>query len=154
MFDCLVKLYLGLKKMKTRMRIFVLVLVLMVVVATLIFQVHQSKPDRWDQEAQQLTIEATQPLIEAINAYTKSAGSVPQSLEDLVPEWITEIPTPIVGSQQWSYSLTKRGYDLRIKATKSEPPSLLWMMIFGPSGYDDRMFVYYPTLELWEMADW
>ncbi len=113
-----------------------------------------SVADRWDQEAQQLTIEATQPLIEAINAYTKSAGSVPQSLEDLVPEWITEIPTPIVGSQQWSYSLTKRGYDLRIKATKSEPPSLLWMMIFGPSGYDDRMFVYYPTLELWEMADW
>ena len=110
-------------------------------------------PDRWDQQAQKQTIEAAQPLIEAIKAYTETNSKVPPSLEDLTPNWITEIPTPIVGSRQWSYSLTKRGYDLRVKATKSEPPSLIWMMIFGPTGFDDRSFVYYRTLDRWEIAD-
>ncbi len=111
------------------------------------------KPDRWDQEAQQLTIEAAQPLIEAINAYKLDRGNHPNQLEELVPEYLDQIPQPIVGSGEWSYGTSKLGFSLYVESANNEPPPLIWMLLFGRGGYDDRSFKYSSARDTWGIAD-
>ena len=110
-------------------------------------------PDRWDQQAQKQTIEAAQPLIEAINAYKLDRGNYPNQLEELVPEYLDQIPQPIVGSGEWSYGTSKFGFSLYVESANNEPPPLIWMLLFGRGGYDDRSFKYSSARDTWGIAD-
>jgi len=140
-------------KTETRKNLIVALGVLLVTVAVLVLVWPEStRSDRWDDEAKQVTIERAQPIIKAIDAYRKDHPDEPDSLDDLIPEYLDELPSPLVGGRKWEYHNTKRSYELSVPSSNPEPPSLLWMMIFGPS-FDDRYFVYYQSRDKWEMAD-
>ncbi|MFG0246474.1 MAG: hypothetical protein ACF8MF_10555 [Phycisphaerales bacterium JB052] len=133
--------------------IIIAALVLIATTTTLILAwPESSNSDRWDEEAQQLTIERAQPIIQAIDAYRVDHADEPDSLNDLIPKYLDELPLPLVGGQAWEYHNTKRSYELTVPSSNPDPPSLLWMMIFGPS-FDDRYFVYYQSQDTWGMAD-
>lgn len=110
--------------------------------------------DRWDEQAQQETIAVAQPLIDAINQYNSDQKSPPLTLEQLIPTYLETLPAPTVGSRQWSYMISKRGYELFVESSNPEPPSILYALIFGMGDFDDRYFRYSDTRKVWEMADW
>lgn len=137
--------------MKRPLCIAMLVLIATVVTLVLVWP-SSTANDRWDDEAQQLTIERAQPIIRAIDAYRVDHADEPDSLDELVPEYLDELPAPLVGGQVWEYHNTRGSYELTVPSSNPEPPSFLWMMIFGPS-FDDRYFVYYKSQDTWGMAD-
>ena len=137
--------------MKKHLAATCIVLLLSVTTLVLIWP-RSTANDRWDDEAKQITIERAQPIIHAIDAYRAAHPDEPDSLNDLIPEYLDELPSPLVGGQKWQYHNTKRSYELSVPSSNPEPPSLLWMMIFGPS-FDDRSFMYYRSRDTWEMAD-
>lgn len=69
-----------------------------------------------DQELCRKQMQAAQPIVEALEAYRADAGSPPGELDELVPEYLPEIPPPLQtgrGSETWYYRLTeKAGYQL------------------------------------------
>lgn len=139
------------REMKIQVLITIFVLIATVVILVLVWP-ESTRSDRWDEEAQLLTIERAQPIIKAIDAYRVDHADEPDSLDDLIPEYLEELPLPLVGGQAWEYHKTKRSYELSVPSSNPNPPSLLWMMIFGPS-FDDRYFVYYQGRDTWGIAD-
>lgn len=112
-------------------------------------------PDRWDQEAQQQTMAAAEPMIQALWQHIDDVGEPPDSLQDLVPGYIDQIPVPVVGSQAWSYRKTQHGFTLSVMASDADPPSAVLMMIIGPYGIDDRIFRYNTRTKTWAVEeDW
>lgn len=137
--------------MKIQVLITIFVLTATVVILVLVWP-ESTANDRWDDEAKQITIERAQPIIHAIDAYRSAHSDEPDALDDLIPEYLDELPSPLVGGQAWEYYNTKRSYELTVPSSNPDPPSLLWMMIFGPS-FDDRYFVYYQGRDTWGIAD-
>jgi len=133
--------------------IIIAALVLIATTAALtLFWPESSNTDRWDEEAQQLTIERARPIIHAIGAYRDANGDEPETLDSLVPTHLGAIQPPVVGGQQWQYRNTVSGYKLTVPSSDDTSPSLLWMMIFGPP-MSDQYFVYSSSRDTWEMAD-
>jgi hypothetical protein len=113
----------------------------------------RTSTDLWSAEAQEETSLLAAPLVAAIEQYRLDYEKPPTTLDDLIPEYITEIPSPTIGCGKWSYQPTRRSYELIVESSNPDPPPLILMYIFGPFGFDDRSFVYYPGLEKWGMAD-
>jgi len=109
--------------------------------------------ERWDAQAQTETAEIATAVLVALDSYKEEHGEFPTQLGDLVPDYIDGLPDPVIGSGEWSYQITKLGYSLTVASANNEPPSLVWMFLFGTGGYDDRVFTYYPSLGRWEIAD-
>lgn len=138
---------------KMTKHIIIAALVLIVTTAALILVwPESSNNDRWDDEAQQLTIERARPIINAIEAYRDANGDEPETLNSLLATHLREIEPPIVGGQQWQYRNTEHGYTLTVPSSDDTSPSLLWMMIFGPP-MSDQYFVYSSSRGTWEMSD-
>lgn len=49
------------------------------------------------------TKQRSQPLLAAIRAYHSDHGTYPQQLAELVPDYITEIPSPGYHGCEWAY---------------------------------------------------
>lgn len=65
-----------------------------------------------DQEQCRKQIQAARPIVNAIEAYRADFGSPPSELDELVPEYLPEIPPPLHtgrGSETWYYRLTEEG---------------------------------------------
>lgn len=81
--------------------------------------------------------ERSEPLVAAIRAYEERYGKPPESLEALVPEFISSVPTTGMGAYP------KYQYELTNKANQHGNP---WIItIFTPSGgINFDQFMYWP----------
>lgn len=113
----------------------------------------RTSTDLWSVEAQEETSLLAAPLVAAIESYRTDHDKPPATLDALIPDYITDIPSPTVGCGEWSYQPTKRSYELCVESSNPDPPPLILMYLFGPFGFDDRYFLYYPGAKVWEMAD-
>lgn len=82
-------------------------------IPVVLLKVHIWNAERqWPQRLAQLqaTRQAAQPLIRAIQAYSKASGHPPGSLSDLVPKYIKAIPAPGAASVKptWHYTVDKK----------------------------------------------
>lgn len=57
--------------------------------------------ETWSSEALAQSKREAEPLLEAIRRYCADHGDLPESLDELSPAYITEIPRPLVGEEQW-----------------------------------------------------
>jgi hypothetical protein len=128
-------------------------LVIVPSIVAIIVMLWPTTPDRWDEDAKAQTIARAEPLIAALEQCISDHDAPPQHLDDLVPDYLDQLPTPIVGQRRWTYRLSKYGYQLHVESSDTTPPPLILMMIFGPYGFDDRALVYYRSAGKWEMAD-
>ena len=47
-------------------------------------------------------------IIQALSHYKEAKGLFPESLNDLVPEFLSEIPNPNWGTGEWNYGLSEK----------------------------------------------
>jgi hypothetical protein len=109
--------------------------------------------ERWDVEAQEQTAEVGRVIIDAIASFKHDNGSYLEQLSSLSPHYLESFPEPMIGSGKWVYNVSEYGYTLYVKSANDEPPPLVWMLIFGKGGYDDRSFTYYSSRDAWGIAD-
>jgi hypothetical protein len=48
-------------------------------------------------------------IIEAVRRFQRHHGVLPQSLDDLVPAYLPEVPLPSAGGGEWYYGITDGG---------------------------------------------
>jgi hypothetical protein len=90
-------------------------------------------------------------LITAIEAYNSAKGFYPNSLDDLVPEFIASIPnTGLAGYPEFKYSVAKPGTLFRTYEILVETPSggINWdVFVYWPEGgYPDLFYGGVPEL--------
>jgi hypothetical protein len=78
-----------------------------------------------------------QPIIDALDAYLKDKGQYPDSLTDLVPEYLKKIPTTgLAGYPEYQFRILspETPYELFVQLDKSNPVN-----------NDSPRFYYWPT---------
>lgn len=139
-----------------RSSIVVVVLAVIILITTVVYwsMANDGVRDQWDPESIERTKAVSHELIVAINRYHQENAAYPDDLDALVPVYIAELPTPLVGSQEWSYKLDGDSFDLYVESSDTDPPPALFMRFFGPRGYDDRSMEYSESAEEWFVSDW
>ncbi len=66
----------------------------------------------WTAERQTETIARGDRIGVALMLWHESHGSFPESLNDLVPVFLDEVPHPVAGVTRWYYERTPRGFRL------------------------------------------
>ncbi len=57
-------------------------------------------------------------IVQALEEYKKSKSQYPDDLKGLVPEYISEIPLPVWGLDEWIYEVEKEGFHLEVHESK------------------------------------
>ena len=83
-----------------------------------------AEPWKWSASEVAETKQRGDVICHAIDAYRAKKGKYPPRLEDLQPEFLPEIPQPIVGHKQWEHMLIDQGTNYWLDVVASE---------FGPS---------------------
>jgi hypothetical protein len=78
----------------------------------------------WREHAFEMVVHRGQPIIDALEAYLKDKGQYPDSLHDLVPEYLEGIPTTgLAGYPEYQFRMLgqKTPYELFVQLDNSSP---------------------------------
>lgn len=66
-------------------------------------------------------------IVAALRDYKKLHGKLPESLDSLVPTYLSEIPPPVVGNRRWEYwgGATDGTFELSVSDDNDRPAHML-----------------------------
>ena len=64
---------------------------------------------RWNQKLVDESYERGAVVIAALEEYKQDHAVYPQRLEDLIPQYLTDVPQPTAGNRKWRYDLYRTG---------------------------------------------
>jgi len=82
-----------------------------------------SSCESWSASSIEESKKRAEPIIVALEEYFSVHGTFPKRLEDLVPEYIEELPPPTAGTRQWRYKPRERAFSLSFGYGKDHYPN-------------------------------
>ena len=68
--------------------------------------------ESWSASSIEESKKRAEPIIVALEEYFSNHGAFPKTLEDLVPDYIKELPLPTAGTRSWRYKSRERAFSL------------------------------------------
>lgn len=73
------------------------------------------------EQRHQMTIERAELIRRCLHAYTSAHGHPPESLSQLVPEFLPGIPRPLNGAENWTYTVFAKSAERAAPAGPATP---------------------------------
>jgi hypothetical protein len=79
------------------------------------------------------TVRAGDEIVDALEGYRATEGRYPQSLEELIPKYLSSIPAARWGLKTWQYSANGNEFSLQVnESTKTGDGNAQWLQYLGP----------------------